>query len=426
VPDRATSTREMNPGRGGSTIPRVRRRPAPRVAASPAPRAPTRTKVGGWISRLGTAPSIALLVGVLCVFGLIMVGSASPVISLGLYGSPWAILIRQVMWMGVGTGALLILARVDYRKWRAIRGPLVVVTMGLLVLVLVPHFGVSAGGSSRWLGVGMLQIQPSELMKLALAVFAADLLTRRADRSAEPKMVIVPVLAVLGISGVLILKQPDMGTALVLSCIAFGILFMGGVPMTPIMKIVGSFVGLAIVVGLADPYRRDRILSFLNPGANKSGSGYQVWQSLIGLGSGHWFGLGLGGGRQKWGLLPNAHTDFIFSVVGEELGLFGAVVLLSLFFALAWFGLRAATRAPDRFGSLLAVGITTWITSQAVINVGAVIGVLPVTGIPLPFISFGGSSLIITMAAVGILINIASHERTGPTVHSQRRRPATR
>jgi cell division protein FtsW len=251
-------------------------------------------------------------------------------------------------------------------------------------------------------------------MKLALAVFAADLLTRRVDRCAEPKAVIVPLLLVLGISGALILKQPDMGTALVLSCIAFGILFMGGVPMRPIVKVLVGFGVLAVVVGLIDPYRRDRILSFLNPGAHQSGSGYQVWQSLIGLGSGHVFGLGLGGGRQKWGTLPNAHTDFIFSVVGEELGLVGAVVLLSLFFALAWFGLRAAIGAPDRFGSLLAVGITTWITSQAVINIGAVVGVLPVTGIPLPFISFGGSSLVVTMAAAGILLNIASHERAAP------------
>jgi cell division protein FtsW len=286
-----------------------------------------------------------------------------------------------------------------------------VVSMGLLVVVLVPHLGVSAGGSSRWIGFGVLQLQPSELMKLALAVFAADLLTRRPHAAVDPKMVIVPVLAVLGIAGVLILKQPDMGTALVLGCIAFGILFMGGVPMNAIVKIFGAFALLALVVGLADPYRRDRILSFLNPGANKSGTGYQVWQSLIGLGSGHIFGLGLGGGREKYGTLPNAHTDFIFSVVGEELGLIGAVVLLALFFALAWYGLRAAIGAPDRFGSLLAVGITTWITSQAVINIGAVIGVLPVTGIPLPFISFGGSSLIITMAAFGILLNIASQER---------------
>ncbi len=419
--------------RRGWAAPRSTRR-SPSATSAPertAPAAPGVTRAvpgprgGSWVSKLGTAPAIALLTVVLCAFGLIMVGSASPVISLSYYGSPWAIFLRQLLWMGVGTAALLVLSRVDYRKWRAIRGPLVVVTMGLLVLVLVPHFGVTAGGSSRWIGFGMFQLQPSELMKLALAVFAADLLTRRADRSSEPKLVIVPVLAVLGISGVLILKQPDMGTALVLSCIAFGILFMGGVPMGPIMKILGIFIGLAIIVGLADPYRRDRILSFLNPGANKSGSGYQVWQSLIGLGSGHVFGLGLGGGRQKWGLLPNAHTDFIFSVVGEELGLVGAVVLLGLFFALAWFGLRAATRAPDRFGSLLAVGITTWITSQAVINVGAVIGVLPVTGIPLPFISFGGSSLIINMAALGILLNIASHERAVPTALSQRQRPST-
>jgi cell division protein FtsW len=374
------------------------------------------------LARLHTATSLAVLVGILCAFGLIMVGSASPIISLGLYGSPWAILIRQAMWMGVGLGALLACSRVDYRRWRSIRGPLVIVTLGLLVLVLVPHLGVAAGGSSRWIGFGELRLQPSELMKLAMAVFAADLLARRADRTADPKMVIVPVLAVLGISSVLILKQPDMGTALVLCCIAFGILFMGGVPMGPIVKVLLGFGALAVVVGLADPYRRDRILSFLNPGANKSGSGYQVWQSLIGLGSGHLFGLGLGGGRQKWGLLPNAHTDFIFSVVGEELGLIGAVLVLALFFAVAWFGFRAATRAPDRFGSLLAVGVTIWITSQAVINIGAVVGVLPVTGIPLPFISFGGSSLVVTMAAVGILLNIAAQDRSAHTVPHLRRR----
>jgi cell division protein FtsW len=378
----------------------------------------------GFLARVRTVTALSILIAVLCVFGLVMVGSASPIISIGLYGSPWAILIRQSLYMGVGICALLLAARMDYRRWRRIRGLLLVGTMILLVLVLVHGIGASAGGSSRWIGFGMLQLQPSELMKLALAIFAADLLTRRANPS-DPKMVIVPVLAVLGISGALILKQPDMGTAMVLGCIAFGVLFMGGVPMGPMLKILGGLAGLALLVGLADPYRRDRILSFLNPGANKAGTGYQVWQSLIGLGSGHIFGLGLGGGREKYGTLPNAHTDFIFSVVGEELGLVGAVVLLGLFFALAWFGLRAAIRAPDRFGSLLAVGITTWITSQAVINIGAVIGVLPVTGIPLPFISFGGSSLIITMVAFGILLNIAAQERA-PGLARPRRRPSRR
>ena len=409
-----------------SVVTRVKRTP-PTPARKPgrrtAPRAaPTRS--GGL--RVRTAPALVILVGVLCAFGLIMVGSASPIISLRLYGSPWAILIRQSLWMGIGGCALLLGAKVDYHRWRRFRAPLMVVSLGLLVTVLVPHIGVSAGGSSRWIGLGMLQLQPSELMKLALVVFTADLLTRRPDCSSDPKKVIAPVLVVLVVAVVLILKQPDMGTALVLCCIAFGVLFMGGVPMVPILKVIGLFGGLAVIVGLADPYRRDRILSFLNPGANKSGTGYQVWQSLIGLGSGHIFGLGLGGGREKWGGLPNVHTDFIFSVVGEELGLVGAVALLSLFFALTWFGLRAATRAPDRFGSLMAVGITTWITSQAVINIGAVIGVLPVTGIPLPFISFGGSSLFITMAAVGILINIAAHERQTPVAAPARRRPPHR
>lgn len=376
-------------------------------------------------TQLPTATTLAILVGVLCVFGLVMVGSASPIISLQLYGSTWAILVRQALWMAVGIVALILCARLDYRKWRALRAPLLVIAVGLLVAVLVPGIGVTSGGSSRWVGIGALQFQPSELMKLAMAVFAADLLTRRADRLSEPKRALAPVLTVFGIAALLILKQPDMGTALVLACITFAILFMGGVPMKPIVWVISVFGGVAFVVGLADPYRRDRILSFLDPSAHRSGSGYQVWQSLVGLGSGHLFGLGLGGGRQKWGILPNAHTDFIFSVVGEELGLVGAVFLLGLFFTLAWFGFRAATHAPDRFGSLLAVGVTTWITSQAIINVGAVIGILPVTGIPLPFVSFGGSSLVVTLAASGILLNIAAQERAAPTVPRRRRRLRT-
>lgn len=374
------------------------------------------------LSALPTATTLAVIVGVLCIVGLVMVGSASPIISLQVYGSTWAILLRQVLWMSVGLLALVVCARVDYRRWRALRGLLLVGAFGLLVAVLVPGVGVTAGGSSRWLGLGALQFQPSELMKLALAVFCADLLTRRADRLNQPKHVLVPVLAVLFLSAALILKQPDMGTALVLACIAIGVLFLGGVPMTPILWLFAVFVGAGVAVGVADPYRRDRILSFLNPGAHRSGTGYQVWQSLVGLGSGHLLGLGLGGGRQKWGILPNAHTDFIFSVVGEELGLVGAVLLLGLFVALAWFGLRAATRAPDRFGSLLATAVTIWITSQAVINVGAVVGLLPVTGIPLPFVSFGGSSLVVTLAATGVLLNVAAQERSAAGGRRRRRR----
>lgn len=375
-----------------------------------------------WLTGVSTAAALGVLVTTLCVIGLVMVGSASPVVSMITYHSPWTIFFRQVLWMVVGIGALLIFARIDYRAWRRWSVPLVAGTLCLLVAVLVPGLGVTAGGSSRWIGVGLLRLQPSELMKLAMVVFAADIVVKRSDRSAPSKQVIAPVMGVLVVSAALIIKQPDMGTAMVLSCIAFGILFMCGVSLAPLTKVLVAFGLVALVFALSDSYRRDRILSFINPGAHQSGSGYQVWQSLIGLGSGHLFGLGLGGGREKWGTLPNAHTDFIFSVVGEELGLVGAVVILALFFALAWYGMRVAGRAPDRFGSLMAVGVTVWITSQAVINIGAVIGVLPVTGIPLPFISFGGSSLVITLAAVGILLNIAVQERSGPRVRSPRRR----
>jgi cell division protein FtsW len=381
-----------------------------------------RPAVVRWVTGLSTAATLSVLVTVLCIAGLVMVGSASPVVSLITYHSPWTIFFRQVLWMVVGVGALLIFARIDYRTWRKWSAVMVVGTLGLLVAVLVPGLGVTAGGSARWIGFGLLRLQPSELMKLALVVFAADVVVRRTDRDAPAKQVIAPVLGVLIVSAALIIKQPDMGTAMVLCCIAFGILFMSGVALGPLTKVLVGFGLVAVVFALGDSYRRDRILSFVNPGAHQSGSGYQVWQSLIGLGSGHLFGLGLGGGREKWGTLPNAHTDFIFSVVGEELGLVGALVILALFFALAWYGYRAAVRAPDRFGCLVAVGVTTWITSQAIINMGAVIGVLPVTGIPLPFISFGGSSLVITLAAVGILLNIAMQERSGTRARQPRRR----
>ena len=228
----------------------------------------------------------------------------------------------------------------------------------------------------------------------------------------------VPLLVVLGVACVLVLKQPDMGTALVLACIALALFYAGGVPLRPVLKVLVGVAVLGVALGLAEPYRRARLLSFLNPFAHAQGSGYQVVQSLVGLGSGRLFGLGAGRGPGEVGLLPNAHTDFIFSVIGEQAGLVGALVVLGLFAALAWYGLRAAGRAPDRFGSLMAVAATCWITSQAVINIGAVIGLLPVTGIPLPFISFGGSSLVITMVAGGVLVNVAAHERRPPYHHT--------
>ena len=380
------------------------------------------------LAGMPTRSALVWVVALLCVIGLVMVLCASAYTSLVDYGSVWTIFERQVLWMGLGALGFFVAARMDYDRWRRLRVPLLVGTLALLMAVLVPGLGVSAGGSSRWIGFGLLRIQPSELMKLALSVFAADLLTRRADRMDQARIVVGPLLVLLAFSAVLVLEQPDMGTAIILVCITFGLMFAGGVPLRPVLKAMSVTMVLGLLVGLAEPYRRARLLSFVNPFAHAQGSGYQVVQSLVGLGSGRLFGLGLGGGHAQWGLLPNAHTDFIFSVIGEDGGLVGALVVLALFLALAWLGLRAAADAPDRLGALLAVACTCWISAQAVINIGAVIGVLPVTGIPLPFISFGGSSLVIIMVAAGILVNVAGRGRAQgqPGALGRRRHPGKR
>ncbi len=375
------------------------------------------------------AISTLLLVDValLCVIGLVMVGTASSVISIATYGTPWAILIREAMWMAVGVVALGVAQRVDYRKLRRVSPVILVVTIGLLFVVLVPGLGVHVMGSSRWVGFGQLRLQPSELMKLALTLFAADFITRRLDEGATDRRIIGPLILVTGFACVLILAQPDMGTAMVLGFIALALLFVSGVRLGPVMKVMAALACLALIVAVASPYRRARLLSFMDPSAHGSSSGYQVVQSLIGLGSGHLFGAGLGGGQAQWGFLPNAHTDFIFSVIGEELGIAGALLVLALLGGFMWLGIRAATQARDGFGALLALGLVAWVGAETLINVGAVVGVLPVTGIPLPFISFGGSSLVITMVAAGVLINIARQGEAGGglRVAGSRRRPAS-
>ena len=368
-------------------------------------------RVGG--RHLAVSTVLLVVVALLCVIGLVMVGTASSVVSISTYGTPWAILIREIMWMAIGVVALGLAMRVDYRKLRRFSPLLLLVTFGLLFVVLVPGLGVHAMGSSRWVGFGQFRLQPSELMKLALALFAADFISRRLDEDATDRRIIGPLILVTGFACVLILAQPDMGTAMVLGFIALALLFVSGVRLGPVMKVMAALAGLALIVAVASPYRRARLLSFMDPSAHSSGSGYQVMQSLIGLGSGHIYGEGLGGGQAQWGFLPNAHTDFIFSVIGEELGIVGALVVLALLGALLWLGIRAATQAPDRFGALLALGLVAWVGAETLINVGAVVGVLPVTGIPLPFISFGGSSLVITMAAAGVLINVARQGEAG-------------
>lgn len=371
-----------------------------------------------WVVALRRVPTSTILLGLIasvCVFGTVMVGAASEVVSIQTYGSAWAILIRQCMWLGLGTLVLVVTCRMDYRRLRRFSKVLMIAGFAGLVLVLVPHLAVDVTGSSRWLGFGSFDVQPSEVAKLALAVFGADLVARREEAGGSERTIVGPLIIVTAAAAMLVLLQPDMGTAVVLGCIGLSVLLASGVSLRPIAKIAVVVVVVGVVASIVDPYRRQRILAFLHPSAHAAGSSYQVVQSLIGLGSGHLFGMGLGSGTEQWGYLPNPHSDFIFSVIGQDLGLVGAVCVLALLGALCWFGLRAATRAPDRFGGLLGVAIVCWIGVETLINVGAVIGLLPVTGIPLPFVSYGGSSLVVTMAGAGVLVSIARHERVPAT-----------
>ncbi len=284
-------------------------------------------------------------------------------------------------------------------------------SIGMLVLVLIPGIGVSVNGSSRWLGWGPVRIQPSEFAKFAVLVFAADILSRRAERIDETGVTMRPVLVVFGVVAGLIMLQPNLGTTIIAGSIIFIVLFVAGTPLRPLAAVLGVGVAGATAAAFLKPYRMRRIMAFRDPWADPLKSGYQTIQSQVGLADGGIFGVGLGEGRSKWGYLPYAHTDFIFAIIGEELGLAGGLAVVVLFLALAVLGVKTAMRAPDRFGMLLATGIISWILVQAFINIGAVIGALPITGVPLPFISFGGSSLLVTMAATGVLLNIARQTR---------------
>lgn len=350
---------------------------------------------------------------VLNLVGLVMVLSASSVNALERQGSPYYYFAKQAMWTGLGGIIFIATLRIDYHRWRRLAVPLLAVSVFMLVLVLVPGIGVNANGSSRWLGFGSLGIQPSEFAKLGVLLFVADLLARRSRWMADTRRTLRPVLVVFAGVAALIMLQPNLGTTIVLAAITFVMLFAAGVPWGPMLGYGTLGVAAASVAAFGESYRRARLLAFLDPWKDPLNTGYQTIQSFYSLGSGGWFGVGLGASRAKWGFLPYAHTDFILAIIGEELGVFGSLVVVGLFVALLYLGVRAAVWARDPFGRLIAIGVTTWFCMQAFINIGAVIAVVPITGVPLPFISFGGSSLLATMAAAGMLCNVARRGRGG-------------
>jgi cell division protein FtsW len=354
---------------------------------------------------------LAATVAVLNLVGVVMVLSASSVASLYDYGSPWYFFLRQLLWTFVGVGAFIVAIRFDYHRLRRFTKPLLVLSAALLVLVLVPGIGVLVSGSRRWVGAGIFRFQPTELAKLALLLYCADLASKRAREMGDWHRVVKPLVVVLVVFGFLVMREPDLGSALVLALIVGTVLVAAGIRRRHLATILGIGITLVTFLAIAEPYRRARLLTFLHPFADQTSAGYQISQSLIAIGSGGLTGVGLGAGRAKWNFLPNAHTDFIFAVIGEELGLLGCLLVLALFVAFVTLGIRTAMRAPDRFGTLLATGITMAIAGQAAINIGAVVGLLPITGIPLPFVSFGGTALVTTMLAAGVLANVARQIR---------------
>ncbi|MGI8427594.1 MAG: putative lipid II flippase FtsW [Actinomycetota bacterium] len=347
----------------------------------------------------------------LVLIGLVMILSASSVEAYKQYGSSFLFFYRQTVGVFIGLFAMVILARMDYRKLRRIARPLFILCIILLGAVLVPGISVTRAGSSRWLDIGLLTFQPSELAKLSLIMFCATALAGKETAIRDIREMAIPVLPAAGILAMLVMAQPDLGTTIICLGCAFVVVFLAGAQMKHLAALAG--VGGLCIAGLAlsEGYRRARLFSFFDPWADPLNSGYHIIQGQIAFGSGGWFGLGLGASRQKWSYVPNAHTDFIYAILGEELGLMGTLTVLLLFGLVLALGIRIAKSAPDRFGFLLAGGITGWIGLQALVNMGAVSGLLPITGVPLPLISFGGSSLVFTLAAIGILLSIAKRGR---------------
>ena len=325
-----------------------------------------------------------------------------------------------MLYGAVGLVLMRVLARDGVTKVQSITGPLLAVSFVLVLATHVPHVGVSVNGARRWIGPSQLQFQPSELMKLALVLYAATLLAKRPGRVNDLRDLMKPLLFVVGGACLLVVTQPDLGTAMVIAFTTCALLIAAGIPMRNLAIIAGVTLGLVFLYALARPYERARLTSFIDPWAHASGSGFQAVQGQIAIGSGGLFGAGPGQSVQKIFYLPEAPTDFILAVIGEELGVVGVCGLLFLYGLIAYAGLRAAKGARSLYSALIAVGVTSLIVSQAILNVFAVLGLAPLTGVPLPFVSYGSSSLIVMLASMGLLMNVAS----GGTAHVRAVAPA--
>jgi cell division protein FtsW len=352
-----------------------------------------------------SATTLMVVMAALLVVGLTATTSASSVVGIGSQEDQFYFLKRQLAGVGLGAAAMFVTSRLSYQFYRKFAMPIFLGAVGLLILVLA--IGDEVSGARRWIDLGPINLQPSELAKFAVIVALAAVLDRKKKMLGDLGHFLAPVATFLGTTALLVMFQPDLGTTIVIAAAALAVMLTSTAPFRYVVGtgVIGGVIGAGLA--LSAEYRRDRILGFLDPWADAGGTGWQLIQSYYALGTGGMFGVGLGGSRARWFYLPNAHTDFIFAIIGEETGFVGASMVLALFALFAAAGWTVARRAPDAFGRMVAAGITAWITVQAIVNVGGVLGVMPITGITLPFVSYGGTSIAVAMAAAGVLVNIA-------------------
>jgi cell division protein FtsW len=380
------------------------------TVALPASRAAARVARRREASVARSVVMLLVPVVLLVVVGLGAMLSASSVLGLREAGDGLYYFKRHVTWLIIGVPAMVVAAFIPLRWWRRMSFPLFLMSFVLLVAVLA--VGVRAGGATRWLVVGPITIQPAEVAKLATILFLATLVSRKETTMFRFRDFLWPVALSAGVVAAAVIRQPDFGTVLIIGAGSFAVLMASAAPLG---YVVGSAIlasGMAVLAAISAPYRWARITAFLDLHGDPLHSSYQAMQGLVALGTGGLFGVGLGASRARWSFLPNAHTDFVFAILGEETGLAGSLVVVGLFIVLAIAGTLIALRCADRFGRLTAIGITTWLSVQALVNIGGVTGLLPITGVPLPFMSFGGTSLVVSMVGIGVIVSVARHDAT--------------
>ncbi len=363
--------------------------------------------------RLSYDPILLGAVLVLVGFGLVMVYSASAITAQDKLGDSFHFLKRQATAAGIGLFAMVVAMKLGYRRMARLAYPLLILSIVLLVLVLIPGVGTTAGGAKRWIRLPGISLQPAELAKVAWVVYLSYSLAKKREKVQSFSIGFLPHLGIAGLLVALCMLEPDFGSSVALLVLMFAMLFAAGAKLSYLIGSVLLAIPIAYTAVASSPYRMKRITAFLDPWANRQGSGYQVAESLMSIGSGGMTGLGLGDGRQKLYFLPEAHTDFIFSIIGEELGLIGVALLITLYAVIVWRGLKASLSAPEPFGTYLGLGITSLIAFQAVVNMSVAMGLVPTKGLTLPFISYGGSSLIVLMGAAGLLLSVSSASESG-------------